>query len=33
MYILSGLGIQKAYEPPNLEDIVTGKDNIFGTLK
>lgn len=33
MYILSGLGIQKTYEPPNLEDIVTGKDNIFGTLK
>lgn len=33
MYILNGSGIQKTYEPPNLDDIGTGKDNIFGTLK
>ncbi|SHO53938.1 hypothetical protein [Anaerocolumna xylanovorans] len=33
MYMLAGSGVQKTYEPPNMDDIKTGRDNIFGTLK
>lgn len=33
LYMLSGTAIQKTYEPPNMNDIKTGRDNIFGTLK
>lgn len=33
LYMLSGSAIQKTYEPPNMNDISTGRDNIFGTLK
>ena len=33
MYMLTGSGVEKTYEPPAMDDIKTGRDNIFGTLK
>lgn len=33
MYMLTGSGVEKTYEPPAMDDIKTERDNIFGTLK